>query len=284
MNHFIPVKITDKQWADRLVHGEVFMRALHEFGLWGNVNEKDPALKNDYRGDFFSGVTAVFKSPDDSAFFSGFPEEIKKYMVNCCLIDESDVQFFKIFSLYRHELDDERQTFITPDPRIKQFGDTAVLITDYCEFIERYGKAMFSTYNKVISMIGNVEAFSFRETHYINPLFCKHESQAYQKEIRMAFGEARKDVFTRGSEAGNAYELIRNLDPVKLQLGDIRDITVMMPIDDFMRGYLPKGFKCRWPSNGNQESPSNYDEIVEWTTKQMKSYRSIFVRPAFAIW
>ena len=204
-------------------------------------------------------------------------------MVNCCLVDESDVQFFKIFSLYCYELDDEKQRFKTPDPRMAQFGDTAVLITDFCEFIERFGKAMFSAYEKVISMIGVVESFSFRETRYLNPLFCKHESQAYQKELRMAFGEVKKNIFARGPGAEDAHELIRNLEPVKLQLGDLSDITVEIPIEDFMSGCLPNGFKCRWPSSEDPKKPSNYDEIVEWTKEQMKNYRSIFVKPTFAI-
>ena len=83
-NHFIPVKITKKEYADKLVQGEVYMRALHEFGSWGNVNEKDTVLNNNYRGDFFAGVTATYKTPDDSDFFRGFPEEVKMHMANCC--------------------------------------------------------------------------------------------------------------------------------------------------------------------------------------------------------
>lgn len=282
--YFIPVKITDKKWADKLVNGEVYMRALHEFGSWGNVTEKDTVLNNNYRGDFFAGVTATYRTADDSDFFRGFPAEVKAHMANCCLVDESDVQFFKIFSLYRHELDEEKQEFVAPDPRMAQFGNTAVLITDFCEFIERYGKAMFAAYDKVISMIGIVEPFNFRETRYLNPLFCKHESQAYQKELRMAFGELKKDFFAIGPGAEDALELIRSLEPVKLQLGDLSDITVEMPIEDFMRGFLPTGFRCRWPSNEDSENPSNYDGIVEWTAEQMKNYRSIFVRPTFAIY
>lgn len=91
MNHFIPVKITDKQWADRLIQGEVYMRALHEFGLWGNVDEKDPVLKNDFRGDPYSGITATFKTPDDIATLN-FPEKyissltwetVENYLAEC---------------------------------------------------------------------------------------------------------------------------------------------------------------------------------------------------------
>ena len=73
--------------------------------------------------------------------------------------------------------------------------------------------------------------------------------------------------------------IVRNI-----QLGDLSDITVEMPIEDLMRGFLPTGFRCRWPSNDDSENPSNYDGIVEWTAEQMKNYRSIFVRPTFAIY
>lgn len=34
MEKFILVKVTDKEWAERLLDGEVFMRPLHEFGSW----------------------------------------------------------------------------------------------------------------------------------------------------------------------------------------------------------------------------------------------------------
>lgn len=145
---------------------------------------------------------------------------------------------------------------------------------------------MFATYGKVIGMIGNVEPFNFRETRKLNPLFCKHESQAYQKELRMVFGEVKKDVFAspRGHGAEDAHELIRSLEPVKLQLGNLSDITVEMSIEDFMSGHLPAGFKCRWPSNDEPENPSNYDGLVAWTSEQMKNYLSIIVRPTFAIY
>ena len=67
-------------------------------------------------------------------------------------------------------------------------------------------------------------------------------------------------------------------------IGDISDIAVEMPIEAFMKGYLPTGFKCRWPSNEDPHKPSNYDRIVEWTAEQMKNYRSILVRPSFSVY
>ena len=52
--------------------------------------------------------------------------------------------------------------------------------------------------------------------------FCIHD--------KMRFGELKKDFFAIGPGAEDALELIRSLEPVKLQLGDLSDITVEMPI------------------------------------------------------
>ncbi len=78
----------------------------------GAISEKDTILNNDYKGDFFAGVTVTFRMLGNSEFFKSFPTEVKSHMANCCLVDENDVQFFQIFSLYRHELDDERQDLL----------------------------------------------------------------------------------------------------------------------------------------------------------------------------
>ena len=37
---FIPVKVTDREWAEKLLDGEVFMRPLYEFGAW-NLKKED---------------------------------------------------------------------------------------------------------------------------------------------------------------------------------------------------------------------------------------------------
>lgn len=279
--HFIPVKITKKEYADKLVQGEVFMRALHEFGSWGDVSEKDPALLNDYRGDFYSGVTAVFSNPKDYGYFARIAE--KTPISNCCLIDESDIQYFKIFSLSCYELNDTRQEFYKPDSRMARFGDTAVLIIDFCEFLDRYARALFAKYDKLISLVDRVQPFNFRQSRWLNPLFCKHESQAYQNEIRIAFGTLEKNIFAIGPGAEDANSMIMNYDPVTLQLGDLSDITVEMPIEDFLLAKLPKGFKCRWPENERPNPPSNYETVHEWTQEQMKNYHSIHVRPAYTV-
>lgn len=281
MRHFIPVKITEKKYADKFIQGEIFMRALHEFGSWGDISKKDEVVKNSYRGDLYSGVTAVFASPNDCCYFARLAKE--KNIDNCCLIDESDIQYFKILSLYCWEFDDKMQRFIPPDYRMAKFGDTAVVITDFCEFLDRYAKALFKMYPKLISMLDRVKVFDFSRTQWLNPLFCKHESQAYQNELRIAFGALEYNPFIVGVEPEEANSIILNYDPVTLQLGNLQDITVEMPIGAFMIGYLPEGFKCRWPSNEPPHVPSNFDGVRTWTMEQMKKYRSIHVKPTYTI-
>ena len=39
MDRFIPVKVTDGIWADKLLAGEVFMRPLYEFGMWSALDK-----------------------------------------------------------------------------------------------------------------------------------------------------------------------------------------------------------------------------------------------------
>ena len=53
MNHmYLPVKVLDRQWADELMQGYVYMRALEDFGGWrimegGAMGGED--LNNDFR-------------------------------------------------------------------------------------------------------------------------------------------------------------------------------------------------------------------------------------------
>lgn len=63
-NKFIPVKITDSKWAEKLLDGEVFMRPLYEFGGWNQKN-RVPELKNTFRGDVSEGTSTVFANVED---------------------------------------------------------------------------------------------------------------------------------------------------------------------------------------------------------------------------
>lgn len=281
MEKFIPVKVTDKKWAECLLDGEVFMRPLHQFGSW-NKN-KDRSVANQFRGDIHEGTAAVYGDIMQFPGIGGFPQDLQNVVRQVSLIDDGDIQFFKIFSLYRMIYNSATDFFVKPDPRMKQFGDTAVIIQDYNEFIERFGLALFSKYNKVISMICPVDFYGLQETKQTNPLFSKEKSYEYQNELRMAFCELEHNKFAIGPGADTALSIVPSLDPVTLQIGSIRDIAIVLPIDDFLNLKFPQDIRLRFPMRDPMEEPSNYDGIVQWTKEQMKDYHTIFAKTMFSI-
>lgn len=183
---FIPVKVTDREWAEKLLDGEVFMRPLYEFGAW-NLKKEDKQLNNSFRGDLCEGMSGIFGEVEECPIYDSFDENVKKYIKQIWYIDDTDIKYFKIFSLYCMEYDPSTNFFLKPNPKMCEFGDTAVIIADYNEFIERFGKALFKKYDSVVSMMDRVKFYNFRETRETNPLFEKHEKYSYQNELRMAF-------------------------------------------------------------------------------------------------
>ena len=281
MEKFIPAKVIDKKWAERLLDGEVFMRPLHEFGSWNR--NKDGAVSNQFRGDIHEGTAAVYGDTKQFPGIDGFPQGLQNVVRQVSLIDDGDIQFFKIFSLYRMIYNPATDFFVKPDSRMKQFGDTAVIIRDYNEFIERFGLALFAKYNKVISMISPVDFYGLQETKQTNPLFSKEKSYEYQNELRMAFCELEHDKFAIGPGADTALSIVPSLDPVTLQIGSIRDIAIALPIDDFLDLKFPHDIRLRFPMRDPMEVPSNYDGIVQWTKEQMKDYHTILAKTMFII-
>ena len=80
---FIPVKITDKKWADRFVQGEVFMRALADFGVWNRLqNIENAKINNNFRGDLREAtVRHVEENFECEQFLQGMPSELDRKSV-----------------------------------------------------------------------------------------------------------------------------------------------------------------------------------------------------------
>ena len=70
---FLPVKVLDKQWADKLLDGSVFMRSLYEFGKW-NLDDKfknqAKEMDNTFRGDINEGIVRVVDPQIGDPFFN----------------------------------------------------------------------------------------------------------------------------------------------------------------------------------------------------------------------
>ena len=244
---FIPVKVTDREWAEKLLDGEVFMRPLYEFGAW-NLKKEDKQLNNSFRGDLCEGMSGIFGEVEECPIYDSFDENVKKYIKRIWYIDDTDIKYFKIFSLYCMEYDPSTNFFLKPNPKMCEFGDTAVIIADYNEFIERFGKALFKKY-----------------------------------ELRMAFCELRENKFAMGINSDTSKEIVEDLTPVKLQIGNIRDIAYAIPIENFLKLLIPRYIPLRFPMRELYESQSNYDKLVSNTRSVMKNHKSPFVRPMLVI-
>ena len=262
--------------------GEVFMRPLYEFGGW-NLENRTSQLNNSFRGDVSEGTTAVFADVEDCPLAKDLKSAFGDLIKRVSYIDDTDIKYFKIFSLYCMEYDPIHNFFVRPDSRMRKFGDTAVIITDYNEFIDRYAKALFKRYDPVVSMIDRVSFYDFKKTKRINPLFGKHQKFEYQNELRMAFCELEKNEFAMGPDADSALKIVEDASPVKLQLGSIRDIAYAVPIDNFLKLLIPQYIPLHFPMRELYQVPSNYDVIVAETRKAMKDYKSIFIKPMITI-
>ena len=111
--HFLPCKIVDQQWAEKLLDGEVFMRPLYEFGFWEKTNE----INDPNRKDIMEGAVASLTNPDMVPALKNLDPAFKSAIKNVTLIDIGDLQFFKVFCLYCLEFKDNEP--VLPDARLK---------------------------------------------------------------------------------------------------------------------------------------------------------------------
>lgn len=155
----------------------------------------------------------------------------------------------KIFCLYALEYDENRCQFIKPDPRISDFGDTAVIIHNPQQFLYRICNAMIQRFGNEfwISFMGvdyNVE-FSTSQPY---DEFCKSLSYSWQKEFRIALDlvqgkfdpDTLKDVtdFVRLTFPGKIVEDTNPdslADSITLNIGNIRGICTSIPISEFVK-------------------------------------------------
>ena len=86
-----------------------------------------------------------------------------------------------------------------------------------------------------------------------------------------------------GNLGHTSKEIVEDLTPVKLQIGNIRDIAYAIPIENFLKLLIPRYILLRFPMRELYESQSNYDKLVSNTRSVMKNHKSPFVRPMLVI-
>jgi len=199
----------------------------------------------------------------------------------------------KIYCLFSLEYDESKGQFIEPNSQMRDFGDTAVIITDPNEFLRRVSDAISKRFNELDYYL------AFRRVAYDVDItstnayneFHKTPEYSNQKEFRIALDltEGHVDKYTLDNatdfavmqyldacgkvgmgrpatvpltyDEQVAYNERRFRDIVKidknpeslsdtltLKIGDIRDIAVALPIEQFLEVksadlFIERGFK-----------------------------------------
>ena len=149
-----------------------------------------------------------------------FPDTGETVAVNDGLLKTSESNDF-VFCMFGINSSSEKFKFTDKQKeKMLSFGDTALIVLDHDEFIRRVEiaaeKAGYKVYFKPVQYydptIDGVNMLISLLAGMWNIAFWKRDSYAYQQEVRF--------VFTPGDE---------NVDHIELDIGDISDITAIIP-------------------------------------------------------
>ncbi|SRR6266481_1419047 len=182
MNPYYLVKITSREFADKLLDGEVFMRPLSAFG---DLLRRDVGCSNNFRGDVLEGVSQSFSAKDESSFFRDALGEERSQPAEMGRIAECFLQE-RVFCLYCLEYSESLATFIAPDRRLLNFGDTAVIIVDPLVFLRRIFHLLQLQYMDFWAGARRVQYLVDLTKFAEYDEFTKHNSYSWQNEYRIA--------------------------------------------------------------------------------------------------
>ena len=174
---YLPVKVLDKQSADKLVNGSVHME----------IRGDDPTLYEDIPADL--------------------PDDLDEMIARGYYVDRTE-SYTRIFSMLCLKYDKGIQKYKPLDSDVSKLGDTAVVLCDPKAFFMRLSRVYQSIY----------------PDRYVMEIY--EEAQ----EVRI---EARVKDNIRIIGAGV------NADSADLELGDLRDIVMEVPVEDLIQGEMP---------------------------------------------
>ncbi|MEA5151849.1 MAG: hypothetical protein VB039_04510 [Oscillospiraceae bacterium] len=251
LNPFFLVKVTDKKWADKFQDGQVYMRALSCFG---DLSRREADSNNTFRGDVLEGFSESFENGHNPHAFIKTPSGRVEIVPNQVGLIDVLLLREKVFCLYSLEYDLQKGGFINPDMKMRDFGDTAVIITNPFAFIQRFCLKIIEKYDydfwtsaKRVSYDINLENEQYYDEYHKSPAY------SWQKEFRLVLDLAKGKFdaatlenvtdFAKMTFLGK-IELDTNPDSIAdsltLDIGDIHDISVSIPIMDFCDEYCNK--------------------------------------------
>lgn len=245
---FILVRITSKKRAEELVDkGTICFTSIGEYR-----KVEKPGV-----GDFYEGTA---NTKNVLPFWKELDKEAISEIMGIGMHDEY-MAHEKIFCLYALEYSED-MNFIFPNIRMRQFGDTAVVIWDGAEFCRRIEKELKRIYGDSI-WLGHkrVDYDVIFSKSQIYTEFSKTEPFAWQNEFRFVLDLAngrieRKEwdkkpiessrklldqlegmsdfAKLRYMSSGGKQELFDDPGNVLISIGNTSDICTMYSVEDFI--------------------------------------------------
>ena len=130
-----------------------------------------------------------------------------------------------------------------------------------------------------IFWMDKINYYKHKENKKLNPVFSKAYSYEWQNELRIAFCKIEKNMFAVGPDAKNAYSIVRETKPCLFKIGNLKDIAVSLPIEDFINLKFPVGHKF---SLINDKDPRGLcANIMIDTKKRTAEFKSIIHKMYF---
>jgi len=240
---FLPVKITDRQWAESLLDGSIYMRSLFDYGAWNTkakANGSAEEMNNAFRGDIHEGITRNIEPNIGDDFYNALPSELRNVIANAWYIDDKLFPFLKVYCLYRLTYNIGMEQFERPDERLRNFGDTAVIMYNPDEFLNRILWQLYEKYGDNVNFkLKEVSYFDISRDYGEYNVFWKTTFYEWQKELRIAVGLLDGSKTMLGDNDQLLKPLIQDIAPLTLDVGSIRDIAIPICTDDLIKLKLP---------------------------------------------
>lgn len=211
MNEFALIKFTSLKWAKRFRKGELYLNSLDYFRKL-----EDNGLG---RGDLLEGSFGIISKDHFDEMLPKIGLDISSSFKDAIiggmnLLDEEQ-KYFKVLCLYQLNFNLSRRYVDLIDRRIKDFGNSFVLITNTEEFIKRIVNASFSSKYSIREINdGSVEYYNLHTTSQILGPFRKIDYFSWQQEYRVLFIPNRID---------SVFDLL----PLTINIGSIADISII---------------------------------------------------------
>ena len=239
----LAVNITDKIWADSLHSGSLFMRSLYDYGSWSAIERAwsgDQQMKSGVQGDVGEGIVRRVDPKIGDDFFNRFEPQLRAVMEDCFYIEQRVFQYCKVFCMYGLTYLIPEQRYEKPDERLREFGDTAVIFLNPNEFLNRVLRGLGRQYGDNVNF--RLDEIHYYPPDYYGPLdeFCKSASYAWQNEMRIRVALLNPENFIVDAEGRKRKQIIQNTDSIIVNIGDIRDISIQIPVEDLIALKLPE--------------------------------------------